>query len=104
VPTCPDLTPDGSIVGSTGTLYRRTDRKLRRGECDDLIAAGVPIVTDPGYGGALEWWEGPEASARWAEISPLLFSGKTGNAREGWRAHLWASDDGPTLIHFEGWH
>ncbi len=101
--TRPDLTPDGSVVGPNGTIFRRTDRKLRRRECDELVRAGAPVVTNQSYGDGLEWWDGPDAATRWTRIAPLLVSGSE-QPREGWRAHLWESDEGDQLVCFEGWH
>ena len=33
----PDEAPDGALTGPDGTMYRRTDRLLKRRECRELV-------------------------------------------------------------------
>jgi hypothetical protein len=72
-------------------------------ECEDLIRDGAPIMTDV-YPDGLEWWDGADAQERWAEISPMLVTRRLPSVHEGWVAHVWESENGDPVVHFDGWH
>jgi hypothetical protein len=99
----PTIQPDGSVQGPAGDVFRRTQRKLTRRECDDLIRDAAPILTDI-YPDGLEWWDAADARSRWLEISPLLVNRRSASVREGWVAHLWESERGAAVIRLDGWH
>jgi hypothetical protein len=50
----PTVQPDGFVQGPGGGVFRRTERKLERRECDHLIRDGAPIMTEV-YPDGLEW-------------------------------------------------
>jgi len=99
----PTVRPDGSVEAPTGAVVRRTARKLKRRQCDDLIRDGVPIMTDV-YPAGLVWWDEGDAQERWVEISPMLVNRRIPSVHEGWVAHVWESDNGDPVVHFDGWH
>ncbi len=84
-------------------MFRRTERKLKRRECDDLIRDGAPVMTDV-YPDGLEWWDGADAEMHWGEISPLLVNRRTASVHEGWVAHLWETESKEAIIRLDGWH
>lgn len=99
----PTVLPDGSVEGPAGNVVRRTERKLKRREVDDLIRSGAPIMTDV-YPAGLEWRDAVDAQMRWTEISPLLVNRRTASVHEGWVAHLWETDSGDPVVRLDGWH
>lgn len=99
----PTVRPDGSVESPTGVVFRRTERKLKRRECDDLIRDGAPIMTDV-YPAGLVWWDGADAQERWVEISPRLVNRRLPSVHEGWVAHVWEGENGDPVVHFDGWH
>lgn len=99
----PAVQPDGSVQGPEGDVFRRTERKLKRRECDDLIRSGAPIMTDV-YPDGLEWWDAADAGTRWVQISPLLVNRRSASVHEGWVAHLWESESGAAVVRLDGWH
>lgn len=84
-------------------MFRRTERKLKRRECDDLIGSGAPILTDV-YPAGLEWWDAADAQLRWRGISLLLVTRRTATIHEGWVAHLWETETGEPAVRLDGWH
>lgn len=86
-----------------GAVLRRSPRTLTRRECDALVRAWAPLMTDV-YPDGLLWWDGEDALARWAEVSPLVVRRRLPSVHEGWIAHAWESDDGDRALHLTGWH
>src|SRR4051795_6628582 len=74
----PDEAPDGSLMGPDGATYRRTDRRLKRRECQELVGAGTPVVTYTwsAYSSGLSWFDAPESLEIWNELFPHLSPGR----------------------------
>ena len=100
----PQVLPDGSLCGPDGVVYRRTPQRVTRRIGRETVAAGAVVVTDV-YPDGLMYWEGADATAVWNEIEPRLVVGRRPPVRDlQWVGHVWSSDDGETLLRFDGEH
>lgn len=96
--------PDGRMQDSSGRVYARTSRRIRRALGTELIESGAIVVTDV-YPEGVRAYEGPAARSAWALIVPRLTEGKSGRVTGlEWTGHVYDSDDGHTLLYFSGAH
>ena len=96
--------PDGSVRAPDGTVYRRTDKRVRRKLGDLLVADGSPIVTSV-FPEGHRWHQGTAATAMWDQIKPRLVETKRPPVKDlQWVGHVWESDGGMSMLFFEGQH
>jgi hypothetical protein len=94
----------GLLVSSSGISYRRTPERVKRSNGRALVRSGIPIVTDV-YPDDLRIYEGDDARHAWQEIEPRLVAGKPPRVRDlQWVGHVYTSDEGKSLLYFEGQH
>ena len=100
----PRKSPNGSIFGSDGIEYHLTPKRVTRPLARELLAAGASLATSVWPEG-LAFHIAARANAVWDTIAPNLVVGKSPLERDiQWVGHVWESDEGRVLLHFEGRH
>jgi hypothetical protein len=102
----PVVEPDGSITIPGGATYARTPERIKRRTGNVYVADGAAVVTDI-YPEGLTLYVDAEAQQAWAHIAPRLMSGP--HSKEpadylSWSGHVYQSEAGLVLLHFEGSH
>lgn len=96
----------GKVTGADDRAYTRRGTKAKRSVCDELLAAGTPLVLDMYGSGQFEWFDGSDAIDTWASVRSYVVTtdptGKQLAKHERWTAGIWESDEGCQLIYLTG--
>lgn len=99
-------TDQGKITGLDGRAYSRHSTKTKRKVCDDLVAAGTPLVLEMFSRGQFEWLDGEDATKAWMDLRPYVISSEPTTQQlakhEVWTAGIWEVDEGTTALHLTG--
>jgi hypothetical protein len=77
---------------------------VKRKLADELMASGAAIVTSV-YPEGLRWYDREAAASVWLQIKPRLIEAKRPRVQDlQWVGHVWESENGSTLMFFEGEH
>lgn len=97
-----DSVARGEIVGPDGVAYARLSTKATRRDCDELLAAGSPLVLHYWAGGQLDWYDGDDAGSAWAGCRTAVTTEPRRRGDLEWTAGVWSSYDGRALVLLTG--
>lgn len=103
----PDVAPGtGQLTGSDGRKYKRVSTKTASRNCDELIAAGAPVVLDFYGRGQFDWVDGSDAHLAWCDVRRYVLTreptSKQLKKHEFWTAGIWESEDRHQLVYLVG--
>jgi hypothetical protein len=97
----------GKVTGPDGRAYSRRSTRTKRSVCDEIVAAGSPVVLEMYSRGQFEWFDGDDATTTWAEVRPYVVSTAPATKQLAkhnmWTAGIWESDDGSTVLYLTGY-